>query len=134
AWRALSAAEVARVVRRVRRTGPKAIAIGLLHAYADASHERRLARALKTLGVPVTTSSDLCPEIREVERLATTVTNAYIEPRVHANLTRIARGTRARVEVVLSHGGTAPIARAAREPVRQLLSGPAAGLRAARDV
>jgi N-methylhydantoinase A len=133
-WQALTPAEIARVVRRVRRTGPEAIAIGLLHAYADASHERRLARALKTLGVPVTTSSDLCPEIREVERLATTVTNAYIEPRVHANLTRIARGTRARVEVVLSHGGTAPIARAAREPVRQLLSGPAAGLRAARDV
>ena len=105
-WRALTPAEIARVVRRVRRTGPEAIAIGLLHAYADASHERRLARALKTLGVPVTTSSDLCPEIREVERLATTVTNAYIEPRVHANLTRIARGTRARVEVVLSHGGT----------------------------
>jgi N-methylhydantoinase A len=35
---------------------------------------------------------------------------------------------------VLSHGGTAPPAAAAREPVRQLLSGPAAGLAAAQGV
>src|SRR5207302_6397473 len=76
-------------------------------------------------------SSILCPEVREFERFATTVTNAYLMPRVAGYLERLARGTPAALEIVLSHGGSAPPALAAREPARQLLSGPAAGLEAA---
>jgi N-methylhydantoinase A len=133
-WITLTAAEVERVRRAVRARRPQAVAVGLLHAYAQPVHERRLVRALEGLGVPVSRSSALAPEYREYERLATTVTNAYLAPRVAGYLGRLARGTRARLEVVLSHGGTATPAVAAREPVRQLLSGPAAGLKAARDV
>jgi len=130
----LRAAEVARVLRRVRRTRPQALAIGLLHAYATDRHERSLARSARSLGVPVTASAELCPEIREYERFATTVTNAYLLPRVGRYLESLERGARGRLEIVLSHGGTAPPAAAAREPVRQLLSGPAGGLAAAARV
>ncbi len=70
------------------------------------------------------------PEIREYERFATTVTNAYLVPRMRGYLEALATLAPG-IEIVLSHGGTAPVAEAAREPVRQLLSGPAAGLRAA---
>ena len=128
----LTAKELVRVARAARRARAESIAIGLLHAWAHPGHERRLERALAGSGLPITRSSKLCPEIREYERFATTVTNAYLMPRVGAYLGALARGTRAGLEVVLSHGGTAPPAAAAREPVRQLLSGPAAGLRAAR--
>lgn len=124
-------AEIARVVRRVRALRPEAIAVGFLHAWSNPAHERRLGRALAGLGVPVCLSSDVAPEIREVERFATTIANAFLLPRVGRYLGALARSHRARWAVVLSHGGTAPIERAAREPVRQLLSGPAAGLRAA---
>jgi N-methylhydantoinase A len=127
----LTVAEAQRVARAVRRTRPEAIAIGLLHAYANDTHERRLAHALLGMGVPVTCSSSLCPEVREFERFATTVTNAYLMPHVAGYLRRLAAGSRAELEIVLSHGGTAPPEVAAREPVRQLLSGPAAGLEAA---
>lgn len=133
-WTPLTGAALRRAVRAVRALRPEAVAVGLLHAYARPGHERRLARALAGLGVPVSASSALAPEYREVERLATTVTNAYLAPRVAGYLGRLARRTRARLEVVLSHGGTATPAAAAREPVRQLLSGPAAGLTAARQV
>jgi N-methylhydantoinase A len=133
-WRPLTRAGLARAVGLVRRSRPEAIAIGLLHSYADPRHERRVARALRGLGAPVSSSSQVCPEVREAERLSTTVVNAYLAPRIASYLTRLARGSRARLEIVLSHGGTAPPAIAAREPVRQLLSGPAGGLRAARDV
>ena len=133
-WRPLTEASLRRAARATRRLRPEAVAIGLLHAYARPAHERRLTRALATLGVPVSASSHLAPEYREYERLATTVTNAYLAPRIAGYLGRLARGTGARLEIVLSHGGTAPAAAAAREPVRQLLSGPAAGLKAARDV
>lgn len=132
--RALTPAEAKRAARAVARTRPQAVAVGFLHAYADPRHERRLGRALAALGVPVTLSSSLCPEVREYERLATTVTNAYLMPRIAGYLGGLARGTPARLEIVLSHGGTAPPALAAREPVRQLLSGPAAGLAAAWQV
>ncbi len=129
----LSAAERSRVRRAVARARPEAIAIGLLHSYADPAHERALARELRGLGVPVTCSSELCPEIREYERFATTVVNAWLAPRVGRYLAAVARRAGPAFEVVLSHGGTAPAAVAAREPAKQLLSGPAAGVRAARD-
>lgn len=129
---ALTDAEIARVVRRVRATRPEAIAVGLLHAWANPAHERRMTRALAALGVPVTSAAALVPEIREYERIATTVANAFLVPRVSTYLIRLAAGARgADIQIVLSHGGTAPPVQAAREPVRQLLSGPAAGLRAA---
>lgn len=133
-WRPLAPAEVERVAQAAARTRPEAVAVALLHAYAGSKHERLVARALARLGVPVTRSSELCPEIREYERLSTTVLNAYLGPRVGRYLAALRRGTRARLEIVQSHGGTAPAAEAAREPVRQLLSGPAAGLVAAREV
>jgi len=130
----LTAGEIASVVRRVRATKPAAIAVGLLHAWSAPVHEHRLARALEKLQVPVTSAAELVPEIREYERLATTVANAFLAPRVGAYLLRLAHGAAgADMEIVLSHGGTAPPEHAAREPVRQLFSGPAAGLRAALE-
>lgn len=130
---ALPPREAARARRLVAALRPEAIAIGLLHSYANPAHERRLERALSSLDVPITRSSFLCPEIREFERFATTVTNAYLMPHVSGYLTRLGNGHAGPLEIVLSHGGTARVRDAVREPVRQLLSGPAAGLRAARD-
>jgi len=131
---ALTPGEVASTVRRVRATRPEAIAVGLLHAWSAPAHERRLARALEALGVPVSSASELVPEIREYERLATTVANAFLAPRVSHYLQALAHGAGgAEIQIVLSHGGTAPPEQAAREPVRQLFSGPAAGLRAALE-
>jgi N-methylhydantoinase A len=130
----LTEAGVRQVVRAVRRSRPEAIAVGLLHSYANPAHERRIERALGALGAPVSRSSAICPEVREYERIATTVTNAYLVPRVSGYLRRLAAGARSTIEIVLSHGGTCRPAEAAREPVRQLLSGPAAGLEAAWGV
>ena len=130
----LTAGEIASVVRRVRATRPGAIAVGLLHAWSAPAHERRLARALEQLRVPVSAAAELAPEIREYERLATTVANAFLAPRVGDYLRTLAEGAGgAAIQIVLSHGGTAPPEQAAREPVRQLFSGPAAGLRAALE-
>ncbi len=132
-WQKLTPAEIARVRRAVAATRPEAIAIGLLHSYADPANERALERALRGLGVPITRSSDLCPEVREYERFVTTVANAFLVPRVATYLGALANRAGRGLEIVLSHGGTAPVRRAAREPARQLLSGPAAGVSAAHS-
>ncbi|MGH7480759.1 MAG: hydantoinase/oxoprolinase N-terminal domain-containing protein, partial [Longimicrobiales bacterium] len=112
----LDAAELAELPARL--AGADAIAVCLLHAYADPAHEERVASALAALDVPLSISSLLLPEYREYERTATTVVNAYVAPRVARYLGRIeAEAGAARVRIMGSAGGALPIARARREPV-----------------
>ncbi len=128
----LTDAEVARVADEVAAHQPEAVAISLLFGFLHPAHEARLAAALEPLGVPVTRASVLLPVLREVERTSTVVLNAYLAPRMARylgsltdRLTRVGLG--GEVEVMRSGGGTATAAVAAREPVRAVLSGPAAG-------
>ncbi len=130
--------DLAPVIDRLRAATPEAIAIGLLHAYANPAHERALRDAVaKALpGVPISLSSDISPEIREYERLSTTVLNALLMPVVQRYLAKLeARlgedGFRPRIFLVQSNGGMCSLARAAEQPARLLLSGPSGGALAA---
>jgi N-methylhydantoinase A len=113
----------------------RAIAICLLHSYADPGHEQRVAAALASLGIPLSVSSSLLPEYREYERMATTVVNAYIAPRMDRYLGRLeAEAGAERIRIMGSGGGAVPIARARREAVHTVLSGPAGGVVGALQV
>ncbi len=133
--RALTDAEIARVVDAVAVREPEAVAISLLFCFVDDRHERRLAAALRErLGadVPISRSSDVLPVFREYERTSTAALNAYVAPRMDRYLGNLASalrgdGLRAPVEVMRSGGGTFEASLAARYPVETLLSGPAAG-------
>jgi N-methylhydantoinase A len=115
--------------------GAEAVAICLLHSYADPRHEDRVAGALASLGVPLSVSSTLLPEYREYERTATTVVNAYIAPRMDRYLGRLeAEAGAGRIRIMGSGGGAVPIARARREAVHTVLSGPAGGVVGALQV
>jgi N-methylhydantoinase A len=123
----LDPAELKDLATRVR--GAQAIAVMLLHSYADPAHENRVVEALAPVGVPVSMSSALLPEYREYERVSTTVVNAYVAPSVSGYLERLARESGAHiVRVMGSNGGAIPIERAAKEPVHTVLSGPAGGV------
>lgn len=109
--------------------GAEAVAICLLHSYADSDHEERVAAALASAGLPVSVSSRILPEYREYERTATTVVNAYVAPRMDRYLGRLADEAGAeRVRIMGSGGGAIPVERARREPVHTVLSGPAGGV------
>jgi N-methylhydantoinase A len=114
----------------VRRRKPEAVAVCLLHAYANAAHEREIGAALaKQLGVFCSLSHELVAEYREYERLSTTVINAYVGPVMSRHLVKLERGLgAARLRVMQSNGGTISAPRASREAVRSVLSGPAAGV------
>jgi N-methylhydantoinase A len=136
----LTKEEVARVVEAVKKRRPEAIAIGLLHAFRDPVHEKRLARSLKALGVPVFRSSEVAPEYREYERFTTTWADAALAPVVapalrelNAEVERRFPGS-AEVRILRSDGGTATAHAAAADPVHLALSGPAGGLAAARTL
>lgn len=124
----------ARAGRRLKRAGADAIAVVLLHAYANTSHESAAAAALEGLGLPITTSSSLNPEFREVERGHCAVVNAGLRPPVGRYLSRLTEelGRRVDVRVMTSEGGLLAPAEVAEEPARLLVSGPAGGLVAAR--
>ncbi len=105
------------------------VAVCLLHAYANPAHEEALAEALAGCGKPVSVSSRILPEFREYERTSTTVVNAYVAPLVSGYLGKLEeKGGAERIRIMGSNGGAIPVARAAREPVRTVLSGPAGGV------
>lgn len=109
----------------------ESLAVCLLHSYADPGHEEAVAAALEGCGAPVSVSSRLLPEFREYERTSTTVVNAFVAPLVSGYLRRLERSGAQRVSIMGSNGGTVPLQRAAQEPVRTVLSGPAGGVVAA---
>ncbi len=120
-------AELAALAGRVE--GADAVAICMLHSYANAAHERAAAQALAALGLPLSISSELLPEFREYERTATTVVNAYVAPVMDRYLGRLAADSdAARIRIMGSGGGAFAVARARREPVHTILSGPAGGV------
>ncbi|HVS10614.1 MAG TPA: hydantoinase/oxoprolinase family protein [Planctomycetota bacterium] len=131
--KAPSRADLERLARRLKRAAPEAVAVCLLHSYADPEIERRVARALGSLGVPVTCSADILREHREFERFSTALVNAALAPRMKGYLEDLARALPgARLSLLQSSGGTLSAERAAAEPVRVLLSGPAGGVVGAR--
>lgn len=125
----LTPEEVARVRRRVAELAPEAVALCLLHAYAWPEHEERLAAALADLGVPLSLSSRVLPEIREFERTAATVLNAYLTPVLENYLTAWERQVpEATLHLMHSGGGFLPARRAAHLGLATVLSGPAGGV------
>ena len=119
--------EVANLAARVGDA--EAVAVCLLHSYANAEHERRIGEALREAGYDVSLSSELLPEYREYERAATTVVNAYVSPLMQGYI-RSLRSNLPGVglRVFQSNGGSISADEASDEAVRTVLSGPAGGL------
>jgi N-methylhydantoinase A len=124
--------ELAALRQRLAARGIESVAVCLLHAHVNFAHEAAIGKALAGLGVPITLSHELSPEIGEFERTATTVANAYVRPIVAEHVAALARASGARrFRVLQSNGGAIGAATACDEPVRTMLSGPAGGVVAA---
>ncbi len=127
--RALTRDEARRLARRVKRSGARSAAVCFLHSYANPANENRLGKELRGCGLPVSLSHEVVGEFREFERCSTTFVNAYLAPVMERYLkSLIVELEGARFGIMQSSGGTASASRAARMPVRTLLSGPAAGV------
>jgi N-methylhydantoinase A len=112
-----------------QQSGTEAIAVCLLHSYANPASEEAIAQALEPLGLPLSISHRILPEYREYERLSTTVINAYVAPRMVAHLSNLQRQLEGvHLRVMQSNGSAIGTSMARAEPVRTLLSGPAAGV------
>lgn len=125
--------DAGRWLEALDRSAPEVVAVGLIESYADASTERELAERIgEVTDAPVLLSSDVSPEFREYERLATTVLSAYLTPSVvdylHALDARIPMSSRL---IMTSAGGLIPFRVGGGSAGRLVLSGPAGGAVAA---
>ena len=132
--RPLDEAAMHALIPVLRQENVESIAVGLLHAFVNPIHERRIQAILHDAlpGIPVSLSSDVSPEMREWERFSTTVANAYVQPMMASYLRRLeadlhASGTTAPLFLMMSGGGLTTIETACRFPIRLVESGPAGG-------
>ena len=85
----LSRASLASGVRKLLQAGVDAVAVCYLHAYRDPSHELATCQYVETR-LPeayISLSSEVLPQIKEYERVCTTVVNAYVGPTLSRYLT-----------------------------------------------
>ncbi|MEM1094494.1 MAG: hydantoinase/oxoprolinase family protein [Bacteroidota bacterium] len=115
----------------LREAQVESIAIVLLYAFEDPTHEQRVAEIIQAAmpDVPITLSSQLLPEYREYERTATTVINAYTRPLVEQYMARLDAVMAGRsLSIMQSNGGVIGAEQAGAESARLVLSGPAGGV------
>lgn len=122
---------------------PESIAICLLFAFANPTHEQYIATKLRNAGYSVSVSSEILPEYREYERTSTTVVNAYVSPVLNKYLDTLEKSIisagndkrfRVNLSIMQSNGGIIRIDDARRNGVRCILSGPAGGVIGARHI
>ncbi len=135
----LAESEVRALADALRGAEVEAVAVCFLHAYANPVHERRAAALLGPHVRHVCLSSAVNPEFREYERSHTTCAHARVRPLVARHLGDLeaglrAGGVRAPLELMQSNGGVASARQVVDRPLALYMSGPAAGVAAARAV
>ncbi len=131
----LDPGSLAAAIAVLKRERVEAVAVCYLHAWRDPSHEQATRAAVEheLPGVYVSLSAEVLPQIKEFERVSTTVVNAYVGPAVARYLARLEErlaeaGYAGPTLIIQSHGGVVPIAEAGRLAAGAVLSGPAGGV------
>ena len=121
--------------------GCEAVCLFFINGYANGENEARAAEVLRDAwpNGHVSVATEILPEIREFERCSTASLNAYLQPVVANYLARLeerleGEGAPAEILIVQSNGGVMSVDTAKALPVRTALSGPAAGVVAARRI
>jgi N-methylhydantoinase A len=122
------------LISALEASDTSAVAICLLHAYANPAHELRLRDLLaaRRPDLAISLSCEVSPEAREFDRLCTTIANAYVQPLMSSYLEDLARtlaaeGLACPVLMMTAGGGMANLEAAAKFPIRLVESGPAGG-------
>ena len=127
--------EVAGVVRKLKEAGVESIGVCLFFGFLNAQHEKKVAEIIEREYPEafLSLSHEVLPQIREFERVSTTLVNAYTSPKLKRYLedleSELARlGFGSEFFVMLSNGGIMNADYAGKYAVYSLLSGPAGGV------
>ncbi|MEM7169285.1 MAG: hydantoinase B/oxoprolinase family protein [Pseudomonadota bacterium] len=112
----------------------ESVAVCFLHGYKNPAHERHVKKALaeRAPGLPVSLSCEVSPEVREFDRLCTTLSNAYIKPLMAGYMHELAgalkdKGFNCPLFIITSGGGITTLDTAMAYPIRLVESGPSGG-------
>ena len=137
----LDQAEAGRIVDQIAALGVKSIAICLINSYVNPAHEEFLAGMIaeKHPDISISVSSEILREVKEYERTATTVVNAYVAPIVGRYVDSLLQSlldleVKAPLMIMQSNGGVMTAQESSQRPVYMIESGPAAGVIAAHDL
>ncbi len=113
----------------------EAVTVGFMNSYRNASHERLARDVLERHFQHVTVSTDILNEVREFERFSAAAINSYVMPVMASYAGRMAASikesnAKTAFYTVASHGGLLSTRAVMAQPVRTVLSGPAAGIAA----
>jgi N-methylhydantoinase A/oxoprolinase/acetone carboxylase beta subunit len=130
----LDGASVDAAIAALRESGVETVGVCFLHSFRNSAHEQAVGEAIAAAlpGLTVSLSSTVAPEIREYERMNTTVSNAYVQPLFSRYVGQIQRGlaeagSPGALFLMLSSGGITSVETAVANPIRLVESGPAAG-------
>jgi N-methylhydantoinase A len=140
-FRPLNKASIAEACRVLAEAGVEAVAVCLIHAYANPEHER-VVGTMVSEALPnayLSLSHDILREYREFERMSTTVVNAYIGPKVGGYVKSLSAslggvGFRGNLSIMRSNGGVMTPEVATARPVAMMESGPVGGIIASARV
>jgi N-methylhydantoinase A len=132
----LTDAAIDRLISSMRECRVEAVAVSLLHAYANSTHEQLLGDRLQQLFRHVALSHRVNPEAREFERGSTTALSAGVMPLIADYVDRLeeARPQNSRLHFFHSASGMCSGSVMRELPLGLALSGPAAGVTAASRV
>ena len=123
------------IVKVIREDNYDAVAISLMHSYANPSHEKQLEKKLRKLlpDIEISLSFEVLPIFREYERAMATVINASVQPIVGSYMKKLTAELKsleinAPLFIMKSNGGIFTPKEAAKFGVHMALSGPAAGM------
>ncbi|MFI5410324.1 hydantoinase/oxoprolinase family protein [Kaistia sp. UC242_56] len=129
------------ILEDFRAEGVEAIAICLLHSYADPRHEEAVALEIRRLWpeVSVVASHQITREWREYERASTAVLSAYVQPVASRYLGRLEDGLASKnfggqLYVMQSNCGVDSLSATRETPITMVESGPASGFWGAAEL
>ena len=124
-----------------RSAGVQAVAICLLHSYAETAHEEAVEARVRELWpeIAVVASHRITRQWREYERASTAVLSAYVQPVASAYLSRLddamrGAGLRGPLHVMQSNCGVDTVEQSRRVPITMVESGPASGVWGAAEL
>jgi N-methylhydantoinase A len=137
----LDLSELEAIVQEFRRERVQAIAICLLHSYANPAHEQAVLEGVRELWpeVSVVASHQITREWREYERTSTAVLSAYVQPIAERYLTRLSAGVHDRrfagqLYIMQSNCGVDSVEKTREIPITMVESGPASGVWGAAEL
>lgn len=129
------------ILESFKKEGVQAVAICLLHSYANPKHEQEVLQKVRELWpeVSVVASHQITREWREYERSNTAVLSAYVQPIAERYLSRLQQGAKdngfaGQMYIMQSNCGVDSVEQTKQIPITMVESGPASGFWGAAEL